>query len=104
MKIQLVKAMFMETGTYNDMYRRPYQSQQMDRSTQRTFDEIVHGESNVLSSAIASIAGRILAPQAFPEKRIVLPNSGEKTLRFYLEFSVQEAGSEGVLSYEYLTG
>lgn len=104
MKIQLVKAMFMETGTYNDMYRRPYQSQQMDRSTQRTFDEIVHGESNVLSSAIASIAGRILAPQAFPEKRIVLPNSGEKTLRFYLEFSVQEAGSEGVRSYEYLTG
>lgn len=103
-KIRLVKAMFVESGTYNDMYRRPYQSQQMDRSTQRTFDDIVQGESNVLSAAIAGIAGRIIAPQANPEKRIVLPNSGEKTLRFYLEFMIEHSGDASFSSIEYLTG
>lgn len=83
-----------ETGTYNPMYSRPYQTQ-MDGRTLGHIQELTHGLRTITAAGIAGIAGQIIRPSGAPEGAIQIPNGWDtKRLRFMMVVEVaQQFGS-----------
>lgn len=78
---------FLETGTYNDMYRRPYQTN-VNMNTLAAFQEATRGGVNVGVNDVSSVAGELIHPAANvgSQDRIDMPNGwGEKRFLFMME-------------------
>ena len=87
--IKVVRFIVTETGTYNDQFRRPYES----HLTQQSFNEILENAtraSSITPSLFSGYTSQIVAPSAYAESQIVIPEGwGERRFRFMLELEVQ---------------
>ncbi len=86
-KITINKALFIETGTYNDMSLRPYQTNLTDR-TLGMFQEATHNGESISAAAISGISNSIITPSANAGERIQVPGGwSEPRLRFILDIT-----------------
>ena len=92
---QVVKAIFVETGTYNDLTSRPFKTE-LDMGTLRSFQEATNMGQHITSSTISGIAGNVLKPSAQAQGNIAITNGWDTPrLRFILEV---EFGSTSLLA------
>lgn len=93
--ITITKLILQETGTYNSLYSRPYETE-MNKAT---LDDIVGrvenspiqsgGGEGVTSALLSGIASNMIHPSATPQGEIYIPNGwGERRVRFVLEVLV----------------
>lgn len=79
---------FMESGTYNDMYRRPYMTD-MNPTLVAQFKEATHDGTMISPASLAGIAGEMARPQAqvSPTQDLIhIPNGwGERRFMFFME-------------------
>jgi hypothetical protein len=61
--MQIVSMRFVETGTYNPMYLRPYETQ-ANNQIQLQINEVTQGGTRVNAAALAGVAGQYLRPRA----------------------------------------
>lgn len=110
---RVTRALFIETGTYDDQYLRPY-AVNVDPSSIATFSELVaHGNHNPLvnggnckpfqNAEFGSFATDIIRPSSSPTAAVTLPNGfNTRRYRFLIEFEVSLGA--GSVVREYLTG
>lgn len=100
--MNITRLYFVETGTYNDMALRPYQTN-VDTSGIAQLQEATNFGANLKSAAVAGVAGSILRPSAEAKGIVSIVNSWDTPrLRFVMEVVNQAfAGGESV---QYLTG
>lgn len=90
----ITRALFVETGTYNDMTSRPYQTS-FDTPVLQQFQEATQGGQFLAASNIAGVAGNFIRPMGEPErdgngnaKIVGISNGwGNSRLRFMLDIS-----------------
>lgn len=86
--IRVVRALFLETGTYDQQYLRPYQTH-VDSNIALRMGEVISnngGKDVLIPGDIAGLATSILSPQAAPGAAVAMPNGyGVKRFRFLIE-------------------
>lgn len=83
--MQIASALWIESGTYNDMVMRPFKTNS-NTDTMAMFQEATQGGLNITAPAIAGLAGLLVRPSAAPQGNIAIPNGfGERRLRFVME-------------------
>jgi hypothetical protein len=98
----IVRFVIQETGTYEDQFRRPYQTH-LDGQTQNELINALDGAKAITPSKIAGIANQFIRPSATPESQIGIVNGWEcKRLRFFLE--IQTEDFIGNVTSEYVVG
>lgn len=91
-----------ETGTYNDMWRRPYTST-VDNYTMPQLTEVTNNGQDISAQRLATVASSIIRPSASAESQILIPNGwGQTRFRFYLEIEHQTHAAGCIV--QYLTG
>jgi len=101
-RIQIVKFVLQETGTYNTQWKRPYVSS-MDARTFNSIVEASHSSRSITPVALAGSANQFLRPTATPETHLIIPNGWqERRLRFMLELVIEE--QMGNCNSEYVVG
>lgn len=91
-QLQIVKLLLQETGSYNEMYLRPYQTQ-MDGTTLNSLVQAVNessynGQGRLDPATISGLASGFVTPSAVPEGNIKIANGwSEKRIRFILEIA-----------------
>ena len=91
-QLQIVKLLLQETGSYNEMYLRPYQTQ-MDGQTlngivQAVTESSYNGQGRLDPATISGLASGFVTPMAVPEANINISNGwAEKRIRFILEIA-----------------
>lgn len=81
----IVKAIFVETGTYNDLTSRPFKTE-LDMSTLRSFQEATSMGKHISANTISGIAGNVLKPSAQAQGNVMISNGWDTPrLRFILE-------------------
>lgn len=86
--IQVVKMLITETGTYNDQYRRPFQSH-LSASGLRQILENTQKYPKVSPGIFSGLTSQVIAPAATPESMIQIPEGwSERRLKFILEILV----------------
>jgi hypothetical protein len=100
--MRIVKFIIQETGTYEDQFRRPYQTNLTAQSA-KEFVEQVDGSKFITAGALAGISGQFIRPMATPESDITIVNGwGQKRLRFFLEIRTED--HIGNFISEYIVG
>ena len=96
-QVSIVRLLLLESGTYNPIFNRPYQS----HIDQHTLNEIYNrvdqsGLGRISGSSFAGIASGILIPSATPHTLIpICQGWNERRIRFLMEVNVRLAtGSE----------
>lgn len=83
------KLLIQETGTYNDQWRHPYDTN-LQGSTMNMMQERLAGVTDYQAPLFAGIANQFIKPAATPEKRIDIANGwGEKRMRFMMEVEIE---------------
>lgn len=91
-----------ETGTYNDQYLRPYNTN-LDGRMQTELLETIAERPKVAASDIAVIANQFIRPSATPEAIITIPNGwSTKRIRFFLD--IESTDYIGNKMHEYVVG
>lgn len=67
MASHIARALLVETGTYNDLTYRPYQTN-YSMSSLMEFQEVTQGGRFITPDAIAGVSGKFLKPSGEPEK------------------------------------
>lgn len=96
-KIKVRKALFVETGTYNDITFRPYETNIKNRQLVDTLYEATQGGQNVDPSSLGLVASQIVKPksQVSATDQATIPNGWkEKRLRFIIDLDVLGSGTE----------
>lgn len=88
------KMILVETGTYNDMFSRPYHSH-LDGQAVNVFREATDNGQNINSSVLSGLAGSILRPAAQPEGIAAITN-GWDTRRFRFMMEIRHAAGLSV--------
>lgn len=102
MRSTIKKAIFMETGTYNDLSMRPYNTN-VDMGSLRMFQEATLGGTSISAAAISGIAGNVLKPAAQSNGVINIANGWDvPRLRFMME--IEHVGSVVNKQIQYVTG
>ncbi|EKD22587.1 MAG: hypothetical protein ACD_84C00040G0001 [uncultured bacterium] len=84
-RMRIVKLLLHETGSYNNQYRRPYNTN-LNGSAMNTMLERLQGVKHYDASMMGGIANQFISPVATPEKQIVMANGwGERRMRFMME-------------------
>lgn len=87
--MELISLKLFQTGTYNNMVRRPVVTS-VNQATLNQLNELTHGGANVTRAAIAPVAAQIIAPSATPIGDATIANGwGETRCRFIAEFANQ---------------
>lgn len=104
-KIRVVSLKIQETGTYNQQYMRPYESNITVGTLNSVLERVGNqGPGEIQSEVFRGLASDIIAPTATPEAQIGIAGGwSEKRLRFVLEIEY-ERGSFGVTNTEYIMG
>jgi hypothetical protein len=85
---RIAKLVIQETGTYNDQWRRPYNTH-LQGSTMSQMTERLRGVTEYQAPLFAGIANQFIAPQATPEKQIDIANGwNERRFRFMMEVEI----------------
>lgn len=96
MDINVKRAMFAVTGTYNDMALRPYQAHFSDRGLVNQFMEYTDGGERINSETLAPVAGQFLTPTT-EAIGFVQPDNGwgVKRLRFLIHLVIDQPTAFG---------
>lgn len=91
-QLQIVKLLLQETGTYNDMFLRPYQTtmdgQTLNGLVQAVTEASYNGQGRLDPATISGLASGFVTPSAVPEANISIANGwSEKRIRFILEIA-----------------
>jgi hypothetical protein len=102
--MRITKLLIQDSGTYNNQWRRPYQTQGINGDVIGALQDRLAEQHVITAASVAGLAGQILAPQAQPESQVKIPNSwGERRMRFMMEVqTVRPTGGrikEVVLGY-----
>lgn len=101
--LTLKKIFMFETGTYNQQWRRPYETT-VDGEILRAIEEKTQGYSEFTPMVMAGVANRFIAPKAQPESSIQIPNNwNEPRIRFLMELEYSH-GSFGAPVTEIVIG
>lgn len=102
--VRITKLVFVQTGTYNDLLARPYQTDITDQNTILRLQEATEGGTNVTSAALATVAGSVIRPAAHAEGVIPILNGwSTPRLRFFMEIEY-DAPMGGVKLTQILCG
>jgi hypothetical protein len=97
----------METGTYNNMYSRPFQSH-VSPETMNMFQNYTDGGKNININTVSGLAGEILRPVSQVNQQtdlIDIPNGwGDRRFLFMLEAMVSASGFTSVPGIRQLIG
>ena len=99
----VVRFIMHETGTFDQQFRRPYQSV-LDAKTMGVLKEVLHTSTKYQASQISGLANQIVVPQATPEAPIEIAHGwGTRRLRFFLEIQYNSqlygSNSEYIMGY-----
>lgn len=100
--INVAKLIMSESGTYNPLYSRPYQTY-MDGTTMNTLiRRVEENDGKVTGSLLAGVAGNILSPSPTPGHEIPIPMGwAERRIRFILEVHVTTStGSQFIYFFQ----
>src|SRR5690606_33190833 len=101
-QIVVTELLMLETGTYNDMYARPYQSHTNDAKL-NILAEATRGGQALQPSSLSGVAGLFLQPSAEVDRSspIITPNGyGSKRFRFLMKVEYTNAmGLRHTLAY-----
>lgn len=110
-KIAIARVIMQESGSYNPMYFRPYQTSHITPQLQETVAQRLEysntnqpgGAMNINGSLFSGIASQIVAPSANPHGNINIPNGwSERRIRFIMEIHATLEG--GATQIYYLQG
>ncbi len=104
-KMRIVRLLMQETGTYNDMYSRPYVSY-MDGGSLNALGERMaqYGQGRVTGDLLAGVTTNLVAPSATPDGIVPVEHGWkERRVRFlmevYCEFSIGSAVTYYIQGY-----
>ena len=84
-RIKVTKLFLHETGSYNNQYRRSYNTN-LTNGGMNIMLERLNNVSNYESTMMGGIANQFISPSATPEKQIVMANGwNERRMRFMME-------------------
>lgn len=84
-RVEITKALFKETGTYNDMAIRPYETQ-FNPQNVNLFQEATQGGMSIAPSTLSGIANQFLRPAAQGQAMVGIENGWQTArLRFLIE-------------------
>ncbi len=97
---RVVRLVMQETGTYNVMYNRAYQTNLDNRSLNTIIDRVAqHGINKPAPSLFSGISLNFLSPSVSPESEATIYNGwNERRLKFVLEVEMQN-NITGIISY-----
>lgn len=105
-RTQINEIIVIETGTYNQMYARPYVTDLDPHTLQRMTNNIVEtyqATGRVDSTSLVDVAGSFIKPMADPERQInIVSGWNERRLRFMM--NVEYEWATGARTKEYITG
>lgn len=102
-QVRVVKSLFVETGTYNDVYNRPYQAH-ITTDLVNEFNELTQAGLKINSADVAGVAGKILNPSTVPMGTVSIDNGwSERRMRFTIEFEIASVSGRPT-SKEVITG
>lgn len=91
--IKIKKLLIHETGTYNDQFRRPYETT-LDGQTLSVLQERLDGSDDFSASMMSGVANQFVKPMGSPERPVTIQHGwGERRARFMME-----------VEYDYMTG
>lgn len=98
MKINML--VIQETGTYNPMFRRPYETV-ADGNVVKMFSQQLEGAADITPALVAGITNEFIKPTAAPEKKIVLPGEDwdRPRLQFFMEVSYTDPLGGELIEY-----
>lgn len=101
--MKITRFIVQETGTYNAMWRRPYETN-MDPMTKNKVMEAVDRANSIVPTALVGVAQSFIRPSAQPEAQILIPNGWDQPrFRFFME--VQTTDRTGhMVTKEYVMG
>lgn len=100
--ITITQLVLMETGTYDNMYLRPYEAKDGHREL-TTLQEATRFGQNMSPSAVSGVVGDILRPTATPLGNIHVVNGwGNKRFRYFMR--LRDTDMQGREFEQYLTG
>lgn len=104
-RMHITRLLLVETGTYNDLYMRPYTTH-LNQDSLRSFTEATHGGALLEPGNIASVSGLILRPSTEARGQIHIPNGfNTKRFRFMMEVVIDGNGHFGTTQQvQYLCG
>lgn len=100
--MQIRRLLFLETGTYNDMMLRPYQTNVHQRDLVQ-LQEVTRGGQNLSASNLSGLAGQIIRPASQAHGIANIAN-GWRQGRFAFMLEVYIPDNFGGARVQYLTG
>lgn len=100
--LRVTKLLLVETGSYNNQYRRPYNTK-LTGDTMNALTERLTGGSTYEPSQMGGIANQFIAPSATPESQISMVNGwNERRMSFMME--IEHSSQTGGRSVEIVLG
>lgn len=100
--IQIVRMIMQETGTYNTMMRRPFESH-LTGGIQNTIVDNCERVGRITPNLLTGVAGQFIRPSATPERPVNIAN-GWSTRRFKFFMEVQATSHMGNVTTQFITG
>ena len=100
--VEIVRVIMQETGTYNTMMRRPFESN-LTGSVQNTIIENCEKVGRITPNLLTGVAGQFVMPSATPERPINIVN-GWDTRRFKFFMEVKSTSHMGNTVTQFITG
>lgn len=100
--IEIVRIIMQETGTYNTMMRRPFESN-LNGNIQKAIIENCERAGRITPNLLTGVAGQFLMPSATPERPVNIIN-GWDTRRFKFFMEVRSTSQMGNVITEFITG
>lgn len=100
--VEIVKIIMQETGTYNTMWRRPFESN-LNGNIQKTILENCEKAGRITPNLLTGVAGQFVMPSATPERPVNIVN-GWDTRRFKFFMEVRSTSHMGTVITEFITG
>lgn len=100
---RVVKLTMQETGSYNPMFSRPYQTYIDGESMRNITERINNNQGQSISGAlVAGVASSIMTPTAYHQGEIAIPCGwSERRIRFLLEVAVMTStGTEFIYYFQ----
>ena len=90
-QFRTVKSIMVRSGTYNQVFTRPYVSS-VDGSVLQAYDEVTRGGTQITPYSLAGVAGQIIQPNASPDASINVDN-GWDAPRAIVFIEIEEVNS-----------
>lgn len=101
-KVEIVKFILQETGTYNQQWRRSFESN-LTHQIQNNILENCDQAGRITPGLLTGIANQFIKPSATPERPVMIAN-GWDTRRFRFFMEVHSQSHMGTTQIQYVTG